>query len=46
MSRSMFVMIILIILVALLLPYGLKSAEPEQEYRQFKSETVYVVSEG
>jgi hypothetical protein len=46
MSRSTLVIIILIILVALLLPYGLKSAEPDQEYHQFKSETVYIVSEG
>jgi hypothetical protein len=46
MSRSMFVIIVLIILVALLLPYGLKSAEPDQEYYQFKSETVQIVSEG
>ncbi len=44
MSRSMFV--IIIILVALLLPYGLKSAEPDHEYYQFKSETVQIVSEG
>jgi hypothetical protein len=46
MTRSQFVLILLIILLALLLPYGLKSAEPEQEKFNPVSEQVYQVPEG
>jgi len=46
MSRSQFVLIILIILIGLLLPYGLKSAEPDKASFKIKSEPVYIVPEG
>jgi len=46
MSKSQFILIILIIFVALLLPYGLKSAEPDKGNIKVKSEPVYVTPAG
>ncbi len=46
MTRSQFILIVLIILAALLLPYGLKSAEPDQEQFTPVSEQVYQAPEG
>ncbi len=46
MTRSQFILILLIILMALLLPYGLKSAEPDQGKFNPVSEQVYQVPEG
>lgn len=46
MSKSQFILIILFVLVALLLPYGLKSAEPDDGYIKVESEPVYVIPPG
>jgi hypothetical protein len=46
MSRSQFILILLIIVAALLLPYGLKSAEPDQGKFNPVSEQAYQVPEG
>ncbi|HVP36665.1 MAG TPA: hypothetical protein VMT04_06675 [Terriglobales bacterium] len=46
MSRSQFILILLIILVALLLPYGLKSAAPERGKIEPVSEQAYQNPEG
>lgn len=46
MSRSQFILILLIVAAALLLPYGLKSAEPDQVKFAPVSEQVYQAPEG
>ncbi|MDH4223086.1 MAG: hypothetical protein OEV55_06035 [candidate division Zixibacteria bacterium] len=46
MSKSQFILIILILLMVLLLPYGIKSGELNKTKSTVKSEQIYTILEG